>query len=94
MRLARAYQYPPSYDGDRWVSDADAMNRFCLNRHDGNVSVIFMDYHVQKVGLKQLWTLKWSRDFNVVNPWTIAGGVTPGDWKNYGTGWMAKFQDY
>jgi hypothetical protein len=48
-----------------------------------------MDYHVEKTGLKQLWTLKWSRDFNKVNPWTQAGGVLPGDWPE----WMKSFKD-
>ncbi len=85
---------PPEYDGHQLRPDENAMNRFCLNRHDGNTNAVFMDYHVQKVGLKQLWTLKWSRDFNPVNPWTKAGGVTPGDWRNFGNGWMGKFKDY
>ena len=85
---------PPEYDGHQLRPDANAMNRFCINRHDGHINAIFMDYHIQKVGLKQLWTLRWSRDFNPVNPWTTAGGVTSTDWKNYGTGWMAKFKDY
>ncbi len=85
---------PPEYDGHQLRPDENAMNRFCLNRHDGHVNAIFMDYHVQKVGLKQLWTLRWSRDFNPVNPWTAAGGVIPDDWKNYGNGWMAHFKDY
>ncbi len=85
---------PPEYDGHQLRPDENAMNRFCLNRHEGHVNIIFMDYHVQKTGLKQLWTLKWSRDFNPVNPWTTAGGVRPEDWRSFGNGWMAKFQDY
>ncbi|MFH1881341.1 MAG: type II secretion system protein [Planctomycetota bacterium] len=80
---------PPEYDGHQLRPDENAMNRFCLNRHEGHVNIIFMDYHVQKVGLKQLWTLKWSRDFNLVNPWTTAGGVLPADWPN----WMSSFKD-
>ena len=85
---------PPEYFDHQMRPDENAMNRYCLDRHDGNINAIFMDYHVQKVGLKQLWTLKWSKDFNKVNPWTTAGGVTPGDWANYGSGWMAKFKNY
>lgn len=84
---------PPEYDGHQKRPDADAMNRFCINRHNGAIDAVFMDYHVEKVGLKRLWTLKWSRDFNKVNPWTPAGGVTAGDWSNYGTGWMGRFKD-
>ena len=85
---------PPQYDGHQMRPDADAMNRFCLNRHNGTVNAVFIDYHVQPVGLKQLWTLRWSRDFSPVNPWTKAGGVRPEDWANYGNGWMANFKDY
>ncbi|MHC4557221.1 MAG: type II secretion system protein [Planctomycetota bacterium] len=85
---------PPEYDDYQYRGDDNAMNRFCINRHDGNINTIFMDYHIQKVGLKQLWALKWSRVFNVVNPWTVAGGVTPDDWRNYGNGWMAQFRDF
>jgi prepilin-type N-terminal cleavage/methylation domain-containing protein len=84
---------PPEYSDHQTRPDSNAMNRFCLNRHDGGINAIFLDYHVQKVGLKQLWTLKWSRDFNKMNAWTPAGGVTPGDWKNWGTGWMGRFKD-
>jgi prepilin-type N-terminal cleavage/methylation domain-containing protein len=84
---------PPEYDGHQKRPDVDAMNRFCLNRHNGAINAVFMDYHVEKVGLKRLWTLKWSRDFNKVNAWTPAGGVTAGDWSNYGTGWMGRFKD-
>ncbi len=85
---------PPDYDGERKPTDRDSINRFCMDRHDGFVNGAFLDYSVRKVGLKELWTFKWSRVFNTVNPWTAAGGVTPDDWRNYGTGWMAKFKDY
>jgi len=85
---------PPLYDDHQKRPDADAMNRFCLNRHNGTINAVFVDYHAQPVGLKQLWTLKWSNDFNPVNPWTKAGGVRPEDWANWGDGWMAKFKDY
>jgi prepilin-type N-terminal cleavage/methylation domain-containing protein len=80
---------PPEYDGHQLRPDENAMNRYCLNRHDGHISAIFMDYHVQKVGLKQLWTLRWSRGFSLINPWTTAGGVLPADWPN----WMSSFKD-
>jgi prepilin-type N-terminal cleavage/methylation domain-containing protein len=85
---------PPLYDGWQHRGDDNAMNRFCLNRHDGYIGAIFMDYHVRRAGLKELWTLRWSREFNTVNRWTRAGGVTPEDWANYGTGWLARFKDY
>jgi len=81
---------PPSYDGDRWASDANAMNRFCINRHDGFINGLFMDWSVRKVGLKELWTLKWHRDYDTGGPWTTAGDCRPSDWPE----WMRQFKDY
>jgi prepilin-type N-terminal cleavage/methylation domain-containing protein len=81
---------PPEYDGWQNRSDTDAMNRFCLNRHDGFINAAFIDFSVQRVGLKQLFTLNWHRGFNRVNRWTKTGSVQPSDWPE----WMRKFKDY
>ena len=62
----------------------------CINRHDGYVNSLFMDWSVRKVGLKELWTLKWNREYDTQNCWTKAGGVRPEDWPP----WMRKFKDY
>ena len=64
--------------------------RFCLNRHSGAVNCLFMDSSVRKVGLKELWTLKWHRNFNTAGRWTRARGVTPEDWPE----WMRNFKEY
>jgi prepilin-type N-terminal cleavage/methylation domain-containing protein/prepilin-type processing-associated H-X9-DG protein len=63
---------------------------YCMNRHAGHVNGLFLDWSVRKVGLKELWTLKWSRRFNTASPWTKAGGVRPEDWPQ----WMRNFKDY
>jgi len=63
---------------------------FCMNRHDGGINGLFMDWSVRKVGLKELWTLKSSRKFDTANVWTKAGGVRPEDWPE----WMRGFKDY
>ena len=39
---------PPSYDGEKWSGDEDSMQRFCINRHDGNINAAFLDYTVRK----------------------------------------------
>lgn len=62
----------------------------CINRHDGGINAAFLDWSVRKVGLKELWTLKWNRDFKTSGTWTKAGGVQPEDWP----AWMRKFKDY
>ena len=62
----------------------------CINRHNGHINVLLLDWSVRKVGLKELWTLKWSFDWDTVGPWTKAGGVQPEDWPE----WMRSFKDY
>ena len=63
---------------------------FCLNRHNEHINGLFLDWSVRKVGLKELWTLKWHQQFNTAGPWTKAGGVLPEDWPQ----WMRGFKDY
>jgi hypothetical protein len=67
-----ASDQPPEYDGhcaNVWGSGggSDEIRRFCMNRHDGNMMGLFMDSSVRKVGLKELWILKWHREFNTTN---------------------------
>ncbi len=63
---------------------------FCINRHNGHINGLFMDWSVRKIGLKELWTLKWQEDSDTAGPWTKAGGVLPEDWPH----WMRGFRDY
>jgi prepilin-type N-terminal cleavage/methylation domain-containing protein/prepilin-type processing-associated H-X9-DG protein len=72
------------------VSPPAVERGFCINRHDGFINGLFLDWSVRKVGLKELWTLKWHRDFDTAGPWTKAGGVQPEDWPE----WMRHFKDY
>ena len=84
---------PPTYDGERQTRigpAGDEMRIFCINRHDGFINALFMDWTVRKVGLKELWTLKWHRDYETAGPWTKAGGVQAEDWPQ----WMRRFKDY
>jgi prepilin-type N-terminal cleavage/methylation domain-containing protein/prepilin-type processing-associated H-X9-DG protein len=72
------------------VNGGNNINAHCINRHNGGINSLFMDWSVRKVGLKELWTLKWHKEFNTHNPWTKAGGVKPEDWPE----WMRSFKDY
>lgn len=75
---------PPQYEGQPWEENPpNCMNRFCLNRHEGVVNGLFLDSSVRKVGLKQLWRLKWHRNWNPDNE------PAP-KWPD----WMRKFKDY
>jgi prepilin-type N-terminal cleavage/methylation domain-containing protein len=80
---------PPQFDGEHW-NDHAQMGRYCMNRHDGFAGCLFLDYSARKVGLKELWTLKWHQGYNQGGPWTRAGGVTAADWPE----WLRPFKDY
>jgi prepilin-type N-terminal cleavage/methylation domain-containing protein len=80
---------PPAYDGEHWNDNAQ-MGRYCMNRHDGFAGCLFLDYSARKVGMKELWTLKWHKSYNQNGPWTKAGGVTSADWPD----WLKPFKDY
>lgn len=71
-------------------SNPIGMAPLCINRHNGYVNGLFLDWSVRKVGLKELWTLKWYKEFDTANEWTRAGGVQPEDWPE----WMRGFKDY
>lgn len=82
---------PPESDAGPGDSpNYNEMNRVCVNRHNGYVNSLFADCSVRKVGLKELWTLKWSRGYNVSGLWTKAGKVEPSAWPE----WMRGFTDY
>jgi prepilin-type N-terminal cleavage/methylation domain-containing protein len=66
------------------------MARICINRHRGFTSASFLDWSVRKVGLKELYVLKWHKSFNIRGPWTRAGGVRDDDWPD----WIKPFKDY
>jgi prepilin-type processing-associated H-X9-DG protein len=84
----RAVEAPAVNELAAW--SGNLMARCCINRHDGAVNSLFVDGSVRKVGLKELWTLKWHRSFNTEGPWTRAGGVLPSDWPV----WMREFRGY
>jgi prepilin-type N-terminal cleavage/methylation domain-containing protein/prepilin-type processing-associated H-X9-DG protein len=71
-------------------SSGTGIQSFCINRHNGYVNGLFLDWSVRKVGLKELWTLNWYAEFNRAGRWTKAGGVKPEQWPK----WMRGFRDY
>jgi hypothetical protein len=81
-------QLPAEFEYTAWSSNN--MGRCCINRHVGFTSASFMDFSARKVGLKELWTLKWHKSFNTSGPYTLAGGVQATDWPE----WIRPFQDY
>lgn len=76
---ARRNSQPPATEDDR---GQDGFTRFCLNRHNGQANAVFVDLSARPIGLKELWRLRWHRQFNV--------GAAPPDWPE----WMRGFREY
>ncbi len=75
---------PPFPDmSDSW--DINAMQFFCTDRHQGGLHGVFMDWSARKIGLKELWRLKWHKGFDLAYP-------AP-DWESEAP-WMRKYKDY
>ena len=84
---------PPQHEDDRTnfpCGCRNSIHRFCIDRHDGCINAVFLDNSVRRVGLKELWTLQWHRNYRTTGSWTKAGGAEPSDWPQ----WMRKFKDY
>jgi prepilin-type N-terminal cleavage/methylation domain-containing protein/prepilin-type processing-associated H-X9-DG protein len=80
---------PPQFDG-QWLGAGYEMMHFVINRHQTGTNMLFMDWSVRAIGLKELWTFKWHRKYPTNGPWTKAGGVQPTDWPE----WMRGFKEY
>lgn len=84
---------PPPYPDEFEIGNMGTtgeMNHFFIDRHNGAINMLFTDWATRKVGLKELWTLKWHRNFDTQGPWTRAGGVITWDWPE----WMRNFKEY
>lgn len=59
---------PPEYEGqlDGWSTNA--LKYACQNRHDGKINIVFLDFTVRPIPLKELWRLKWNRNFDLGAP--------------------------
>ncbi len=89
---------PPAYEEECILGKLDmpyegyrhGIKLTCIDRHHQDINILFLDWSVHKVGLKELWMLQWHRQFNTSGPWTKAGGIQPEDWPQ----WMRRFKDY
>lgn len=61
------------------------MSRICMNRHNGYVNWVFCDYGARPVGLKELWWLRWYKQYPVNEV-----SDNPPVWPD----WMRRFRDY
>ena len=84
---------PPSSPNAQWWVETSHFVRFIQDRHNKKQNVAFADGTVVTVGLKELWTLRWHREYKIGGPWTQAGGATPAKWKASAE-WMSGYKDY
>jgi len=80
----------PAEIKDHWYGYDHEMKHFCIDRHNGFVNQLFMDWSARTVGLKELWTLKWHKEFDTKGFYTQAGGIEATEWPQ----WMRRFKDY
>jgi prepilin-type N-terminal cleavage/methylation domain-containing protein/prepilin-type processing-associated H-X9-DG protein len=60
---------PPVFNGEiptiihfgGWGHNPDALKGACIDRHNGYINMLFVDYSVRKAGLKELWYLRWHK---------------------------------
>ena len=57
-------EFPGQFEGVGF----DDMAHFCINRHYGGINGLFMDYSVRKVFIKELWGLRWHRQYDITRP--------------------------
>jgi prepilin-type N-terminal cleavage/methylation domain-containing protein/prepilin-type processing-associated H-X9-DG protein len=65
---------PDGFDLDKGSTLGDEMWRFLLNRHKDEINIGFVDGHQEAVKLEKLWSLKWSKDFQITRVKTRPGG--------------------
>ena len=62
VALALCLCLPVASAADAGNQDRAGLRNFCINRHDRYINSLFLDWSVRKIGLKDLWTLKWQED--------------------------------
>jgi prepilin-type processing-associated H-X9-DG protein len=75
------------YENDPfWADDADwdtnALKYLFLDRHNGGINSAFADGGVRFVGIKELWYLKWHKEWKKTLP------------RNAWPTWTDRFKDY
>ncbi len=90
---------PPAYDGavgTNGMVDGSWGNikRFFMNRHMGKVTGLFVDGSARNIGLRELYVLKWSRNYDTAGPFTNAGGATRQTWELSDAHWLLEYKAY
>jgi prepilin-type N-terminal cleavage/methylation domain-containing protein/prepilin-type processing-associated H-X9-DG protein len=84
-RYPEAWDDPPAFEVGAEYHD---LGSFAVNRHNGTANWVFLDGGVRSVGLKELWTLPWHREYKADYATRTSRG--PIQWPD----WMRGFRDY
>jgi prepilin-type processing-associated H-X9-DG protein len=68
-----------SYNAN-WVTNS--LKYLCIDRHGGGINAAFVDMDVRYLGVKELWLLKWNKNWVKCEP--------PNAWPS----WTDRFKDY
>jgi prepilin-type N-terminal cleavage/methylation domain-containing protein len=71
-----------NYNG-QWDGAGYEMQHFAIDRHNKTINGAFFDLTVQKIPLKQLWKLKWHKEFNTMG-YEENGGTWPAWMQSFG----------
>ena len=61
----------------------NSMKYYCIDRHKGGINATFVDMTARHVGIKELWLLKWHKNFGTRHE-------PPSGWPT----WTDKYKDY
>jgi prepilin-type processing-associated H-X9-DG protein len=61
------------------------MRDVCIDRHNNGINILFLDFSVDRVELKELWDLHWHRQWT--NP--AYAQPPPSPWPD----WMRRYGD-
>ncbi|MHC4456829.1 MAG: type II secretion system protein [Planctomycetota bacterium] len=78
------------YHGPVDMTPPGEINRWNLDRHKLSINLLFLDWSVRKVGLKQLWQLRWSQEIGWGDPDIVPDPEEPTDWPD----WMQRAKNY
>jgi prepilin-type N-terminal cleavage/methylation domain-containing protein len=81
---------PHTAPAETYYHDQDSVNIWNIDRHNLSINMLFLDWTVRKVGLKQLWQLRWSKQDGWGNPFVVPDPLNPDDWPE----WMRNSKNY
>ena len=83
---------PPEYEGEPAGATRGwsmPMKMLCINRHNYAINGVFLDWSSRRIGLKELWKLKWHRQYDI-NAGPVEGKPAPAGWPK----WMRRLKKY